>query len=212
MNKDMVAYVVRQGDYLAKLAFVHGFDADAVWNDPKNDEIRALRKDHNILSPGDVIYLPLQPKEGLPIQKGVVNRYVAKVPKVAVRLVLRDADGQPLAGEPYVVEGLGGPVQDETGPNGVVSLSASVLERELVIVLTNRGIRIPVHVGDLDPIAEMSGVRMRLVHLGYLEHAEQEDDDALRRALAAFQRARGIEVTGAADAATLDALREAHGP
>ncbi len=52
MSQEMRPYVVRQGDYLVKLAFVHGFDAEEVWNDPKNEEIRGRRADHNILAPG----------------------------------------------------------------------------------------------------------------------------------------------------------------
>mgnify|MGYP001360626599 CR=1 FL=1 len=35
----MRAYVVKQGDYLTKLAFTLGFPADAVWNGKKGFEI-----------------------------------------------------------------------------------------------------------------------------------------------------------------------------
>jgi hypothetical protein len=35
MSGDMQPYVVRQGDYLVKLAWVHGFDAEEVWADEK---------------------------------------------------------------------------------------------------------------------------------------------------------------------------------
>ncbi|MFT3767392.1 MAG: hypothetical protein QM820_18220 [Minicystis sp.] len=46
----MKAYVVRQGDYLKQLAHALGFDADAVWNDPKNAEL-SQRRDPNLLHP-----------------------------------------------------------------------------------------------------------------------------------------------------------------
>jgi hypothetical protein len=47
-------YVIRQGDYLALLAYKFGFDADAVWNDPKNADLRKIRSDPNMLWPTDV--------------------------------------------------------------------------------------------------------------------------------------------------------------
>lgn len=50
----MTPYIVQQGDYLAKLAFVHGFEPDEVWNDPKNADLKKLRPDPNVLAPGDV--------------------------------------------------------------------------------------------------------------------------------------------------------------
>jgi hypothetical protein len=35
-------YVIKQGDHLALLAYKFGFDADTVWNDPKNAQLRQL--------------------------------------------------------------------------------------------------------------------------------------------------------------------------
>jgi len=54
-------YVVLQGEYLAMLAYKLGFDANAVWNDPKNQQLRdagKLSQDPNVLWPTDVIYIP----------------------------------------------------------------------------------------------------------------------------------------------------------
>ena len=81
MSEEKRPYVVRQGDYLVKLGFVYGFDAEEVWNDAKNEEIRGRRPDHNVLAPGDIVYIPVKKKEGLPIIKGTTNHYVAKVPR-----------------------------------------------------------------------------------------------------------------------------------
>ena len=39
----MRPYVIRQGDYITKLAHQRGFDADAIWNDPKNQSLRERR-------------------------------------------------------------------------------------------------------------------------------------------------------------------------
>ena len=47
-------YVVKQGDYLAKIARAHGYtDYNALWNAPENQGLRAKRKSPNVLYPGD---------------------------------------------------------------------------------------------------------------------------------------------------------------
>ncbi len=102
----MRAYVVKQGDYLTKLAYALGFSADAVWNDAKNADLKASRPDPDLLAPGDVLYLPdaapddpnpnpLKSRVCRPVQSGTSNDYAAEVPPVSVHLVLAE-DGVPL--------------------------------------------------------------------------------------------------------------------
>ena len=130
MSGDMRPYVVRQGDYLAKLAFIHGFDAEEVWNDAKNDEIRGRRVDHNILAPGDIVYFPVKAKEGLPLVKGTANKYKAKVPRALVRISFRASSSQ-LANARYVIEGNATPTEGLTTAEGLLELSAPVHVREV---------------------------------------------------------------------------------
>jgi len=56
----MQPYIIKQGDYLALLAYTFGFDANIVWNDPTNADLQKLRPDPNILFPGDVLNIPDQ--------------------------------------------------------------------------------------------------------------------------------------------------------
>ena len=214
MSGAMAPYVVRQGDYLAKIAFVHGFDADEVWNDPKNEGLKRLRRDHRLLAPGDLVYLPVKKKEGLPLQKGTTNRYVAKVPKVEVVVVFQD-DDKPLADEPYVIEGLGAPQEGTTDSSGKIAIDVPLLAREGRVVFTKRNIAFPLLVGDMDPIDEATGVRKRLQHLGHMpppgDPSETDQDELDRASIAAFQEARGLPVTGAADEATKAELVKVHG-
>ena len=53
----MQPYVIRQGDYLALLAYKFDFDADTVWGDPANSDLRKLRPNPNLLWPTDVLYI-----------------------------------------------------------------------------------------------------------------------------------------------------------
>jgi hypothetical protein len=208
---DLRPYVVRQGDTLAKLAYMRGFDATAVWNEAKNDRIRALRPDMDLLAPDDIVYLPQPRKSELAIVKGTTNRYVASVPKVTMHLVIHDEDGNPLVGEPYEIRGLGDPVPGAVGDGGAVTFDARITDREVTLVFTQRGLVYPVRIGDLDPIEETSGVRMRLEHLGYLRSSNGEDPMATERAIAALQEAQTLAATGILDDTTREALRKAHG-
>ena len=210
-------YVVRQGDYLAKLAFVNGFDVDAVWGDPKNEELKKLRGDHHILAPGDVVHFPTGKKEGQPIAKGTTNGYAAKVPTVEVNLEFRNADGTPMAGEPLEIQGIAAAsAAAKTDGAGKVVLKLPVTVREVTVGFPLRHYAHTVRVGDLDPGVEASGIKQRLQHLGFLLPTPAgpdaaDDDDTLRQAIAMFQVKKNIEATGILDEDTRKALLDEHG-
>ena len=84
-----------------------------------------------------------------------------------------------------------------------------------------------VFVGHMDPVDELSGVKARLIHLGYLipppqEHlgpdipgaaapAEGDDEALIKAAVCAFQKAKGLAGNGEVDDDTRTALVAAHG-
>src|SRR5215510_921988 len=52
-------YVVKQGDYVSKIAQEFGFaDYRRIWDHPDNSAIKSERKSPNVLSPGDRIFIP----------------------------------------------------------------------------------------------------------------------------------------------------------
>jgi hypothetical protein len=70
----------------------------------------------------------------------------------------------------------------------------------------------PVHLGRLDPITEVSGVKQRLTNLSFAcDDGTQEFTGALEFALGAFQQKNGLEVTRRIDEATRSKLKELHG-
>jgi hypothetical protein len=208
-------YVVRQGDYLAKVAHQLGFDADVVWADEKNKELAGLR-DPNLLLPGDILYVPEgEAKPELSVNEGDSHDFQAHVPEVIVKLVLHDDEG-PMANEAYVINGLGDPVEGTTGDDGRLSFTTTVLVREAELVLPKRNIKYPIHIGDMDPLVETSGAKKRLTHLGYGDPDRDDVDDGNSEELSpaviqAFQIAQGLPVTGAMDDATVARLKEMHG-
>jgi len=210
MSTTMAPYVVQKGDHLARLAFQRGFDAEEVWRHPSNAELRELRRDPCILAPGDVLHIPDPAKRGLAFSSGTTNRYVARVPRMDVHLVIHDQLGTPLPDEPYVIEGLGDAVERRTDQDGAASFAAPVHVREATLLFTRRNVRLAVRIGDLDPLEEMSGVAARLANLRFLDSHTGWTGEQLEEALMAFQHGLGLAMTGTLDEATRGALRDAH--
>lgn len=217
----MRPYIVQHGDYLTELAFRLGFDGAEVWNAEENAGLRALRDNPNQLHPGDVLYIPAEStRSAVRAYAHVTNRYAATVPRVRVKVVLRTPEAL-LADEAYEVEGLPEKVTGTTGADGSVALELPLSVRVVSLYLPRVNAVFPVQVGELDPVTEPSGVRQRLEHLGYygwavgpgamLPRATRDYDALDELAIAAFQRASRLAVTGLVDDPTRDALRAAHG-
>lgn len=214
MAEPTIPYVIRAGDFLDKLAFSRGFDAEEVWNHPKNEELKSKRPDPNILEPGDVLYVPEPDPQTAKVNGGGSNEYAADVPRATISLQLLIA-GQPLADAECKVEGVEIDPPPKTDGDGKISFEVPVITREVTLVFEERGYRFHVLIGDMDPHDGVAGGKKRLAHLGYigadLEAFGDGADEIVAAAVRRFQEEKGIEVTGELDAATLDALRDAHG-
>jgi hypothetical protein len=216
MSEESRPYVVRQGESLYTIARAHGLEPDAIWRDGKNTEV-ARTRDPDILAPGDLLYLPPRPAPSLRVAPQTSNAFTAKVPAVVVAVAFQDENG-PLRGERYVVTGLGEPVEGALDGRGGLALPVPVSVATFVVEFPERRIAHSVWVRHLDPVSEPSGLRARLVHLGYGPMGQDSadpytfvSDEAERRAIAAFQRAVGLTVTGVADEKTRAKLTEMHG-
>jgi hypothetical protein len=209
---DMRPYVVRAGDYLAKLAGAQGFDPDEVWNHPKNAALKRARGDGNILCTADVLFIPEPDRKGSPLKNGTENLYVARVPRIEVKLALRQG-GKPLVGEACLVHGVDPPNEAVTDGEGILTVSVPATMRMVQVELKRLSVVRSFSIGHLDPIEEASGVRQRLKNLGHggRDEAHLEDPENLARAIERFQKAQGLTPTGELDAATRDALEKAHG-
>jgi hypothetical protein len=210
-------YVVRQGETLVSIVAANGAGTpDAVWNDPDNAKLKKLRRDPAVLNPGDVLFLPEPKHTWLTASVGTTNPFTAKVTTQPVKLILGGAN--PLAGEPYVVQGLGDDIQGSTGGDGSLQVDVPLRLDSFLLVLPKRGVVHRILVGHLDPETESSGVGQRLSNLGYVSTLApllvplgETVDAASDHHVRLFQLGNGIAPSGDADDATVDALRKAHG-
>jgi type VI secretion system secreted protein VgrG len=205
-------YVIRQGDYLDKLAFVLGFDASEVWNDPQNARLSELGRTPNLLQPGDVLNVPVTKREAQRFQVGSPNSYTADVPKVEVALVFRAPAGA-IGLEAYVIEGAGAPLEGITEADGTLKVRLAVFLREITISFPRLDLIYAVRLGEMDPLDEVSGYRKRLANLGHIRSHSAEIGDTLadRAAILSFQERAGLPTTGEMDDATRVRLLDAHG-
>lgn len=204
---------VAKGECLSSIGFAHGFFPGTLWDHPGNAELRALRKNPNVLLEGDAVCIPDLRVGEVSVQTGKRHRFRRKgVPEI-FRLKFLDESGAPRAGLPYtfVVDGVAR--TGTTGADGELTEWIPPDAREAVITLRD-GTREETYracLGHLDPITEPSGVRARLENLGFLARGGGGEPEDVAAALAHLQREHGLPVTGKPDDGTLAKLLELHG-
>ena len=210
----MPRYTVKQGDCIMSIAEEYGFLWETIWNFPDNADLKELRKDPNILHPGDVVVIPEKTprKESAPVDQ--LSQYVKKTPKAQVRLRLLDLKRQPRAGVDYTATVDGVSSSGTSDWDGYITIVAPPDARQLKLKVTE-GPKIDEYtlpLGSIDPIEELSGIQHRLTNLGYSCGSEQGTlGENTRSSLRAFQKEMNLNVTGEADDATREKLKQLHG-
>ena len=210
-------HVVQQGEHLSQIAKQYGFrDFNTVWNHPDNADLKKLRQSPNVLFPGDTVKIPdkTQKKESRPT--GQKHSFKLAGGRLLLRLALRDFDNQPLANTACQVQVDGASTELTTDANGRVEVPISPTAKEATLVfkdpLVPFDLSVPIKIGHLDPVEEISGQKARLSNLGYITRPIEEVDDTIfARTVQEFQCDLGLPVNGVCDAATQNKLKELHG-
>jgi hypothetical protein len=203
---------VRQGECLETIAAQHGWLAQALWDQPENEGLKALRRDLHCLLPGDVVQVPTRRPRDEKVATGGVGRFqlAVELPKLRVRLL---DDAEPRKGEAYRLEYDDGQVlEGSTNGAGWVEQPLPVGVRRAVLVLKDGAERYELAVGEPDPADTPSGAQGRMSNLGYhFGRIDGELGPMTAAALRRFQRAKGLEATGQLDEPTAEALRGEYG-
>ena len=205
-------YTVEQGDCIASIAARFGFGADELWNAPENRSLKDLRKNPNVLAPGDVVRFPSPKDRKVSLPTGATHALKINVPTVRLRLKLMQ-NGAPLAQEPYELTVSESDVREGiTSDDGLLQETIPPDVTSVACVLTATGRKLVLGVGALDPSSELSGIQARLRAIGAFGGAiDGSLSDGLTAALKAFQRAMGLDPSGQADDATTRALEKSFG-
>jgi hypothetical protein len=193
----MRPWVIRQGDFLLKLANQFGFNADTVWQDSTNASLRALRPNPNILLAGDVLYIPDPPASGPSMKSlapGSTNNFVAPdPPTVTISHQFVGDDSSTYASKAYTIQELDQLTGLTTDANGVLTFQAPVTLQTATVTFTDTGEAWALSIGSLDPIDTLSGIFQRLQNLGYLGGDVQFDPSDLDTLRAGLRLLKGSQ-------------------
>lgn len=210
----MPRYSVKQGDCVMSIAEEFGFVWETIWNHADNADLKELRKDPNILHPGDVVVIPEKtPRtESAPVDQ--LSQYVKKTPKAQVKLRLLDLKRQPRAGVDYTATVDGVISSGTSDGDGYITVLTPPNARQLKLKVTEgtKTDEYTLPLGAIDPIGEVSGVQQRLTNLGYSCGSEQGTaGEQTQSAIRAFQKEMNMNTTGELDDATRQKLKQMHG-
>jgi LysM repeat protein len=228
-------YVVRQGDYLEKIAKDNGFsDYRAIYEHPQNADFRKLRPDPNLLYPGDKLFIPEKKPR---VHQGAtrqVHTFKVTVPRLKLHLCLHDDYGDPINIARYELDlsskvlnryatGEADPPSDRFDAS---NLGKGLVIEELSNAPTQATLRLwfedpyskkpdvvrTLQLGHLDPITTISGIQARLNNLGFnCGPADGKSGPRTRAAIKLFQSEHGIDADGEPNGATQSKLSEVYG-
>lgn len=206
-------HIVRQGDCVESIAYQHGHLWKTLWNHPQNAKLKQVRKDPNVLLPGDRIFIPeLRVKEeaGGTEQR---HRFCRKSVPSKLKLRFLDAKNRPRAGESYALEVDGTHYDGSLDSDGAleVSILPNARKGKLTLGQGDEQEEYELELGHLDPLAEVSGVQARLMNLGYdCGAVDGKSGPEIEGAIEAFQEDNDLKPTGKLDQTTLDKLFQIH--
>ncbi|MDX2150488.1 MAG: peptidoglycan-binding protein [Bryobacteraceae bacterium] len=203
-------HTVKQGDSVMSVAFHYGHYWETIWNHPNNSELKALRKNPNILYPGDTLFIPEKRQKQVDAPVDALHQFKVKsVPaKLKVRFLKR---GEPRANLPYALEIDGERSEGNTDGAGWIIKTIKPDAKQAKVDFGG-GEVFEMKLGHLDPIDTLSGLQARLANLGIWEGAvDGQMTDEFRAALKAYQKKRGLAESGDGDAPTQQKVEEEYG-
>ena len=212
-----IDHIVRQGEHLAQIAEKYGYhDYKAIWDHPNNARLKKLRENPNVLLPGDVVHVPDKRQKQEQVATGQLRRVKLHGGKLKLRLALKDFGNEPIKNTKckITINGVDTPLT--TDGNGHIEMPISPSVTSATLTFTDPTVpfdlTVPIRIGHLDPVTEISGQRARLSNLGYITRpAEEVDEVFFAHVVQEFQCDSGLPVTGVCDAATQAKLKALHG-
>ncbi len=167
----MPYHVVKQGDYLSKVARQFGFaDWNTIWNDPQNAELKKKRQNPNILYPVDKLFVPEKEEKKEAGATEQRHKFKVKRKPLKLRLKLEDVDFKPLSNKKCVLHVDGEEFKLTSQANGLVEHDIPPTAQQARLFVEDDSpitLEVPIQIGHLDPIDTVAGQKARLNNLGY---------------------------------------------
>jgi len=171
----MPSHTVRQGECISSIAARSGLTEEEIYNHPSNASLRKSRSSRNVLNPGDRVFVPDTERREEICATARVHRFIVRIPKVDLRIILADHTGKPFAGRKFRVSAPGLSVSGTTGSDGLVKVSIpATLETAMLSAwlyeddtAAEPDAEYELHLGHLDCHDTITGIQARLQNLGY---------------------------------------------
>jgi N-acetylmuramoyl-L-alanine amidase len=213
------SHTIVQGECLSSIAEKYGFASwRAIYDHFSNADFRKARPNPNIVYPGDVVSIPDKQVKSVKLATGAAHVLRIKREPCHLRIIVRDEEGQVLAGKKFQLTVKGQIQEGMTSDKGLIEkpVPAGAEQGELAVWADGEA-RPPdewtVNLGHLDPINTLSGIQARLNNLGY-ECGEVDGIDGpdTQQAVRAFQADHHeLTVDGIAGPKTQASLKREYG-
>jgi len=214
-------YIVKQGDYLAKIADDHGLHSlDVIWNHADNADLKSLRVNPNVLFPGDKVVIPeLEVRE----ESGATekrHRFRLNASALKLRVKVLDYARMPVKDAEAIVWLDADFETTTTDASGMLEREVSpVVQSGRLRITTDQlpiALEVDLNIGHLDPVNTVQGQIGRLNNLGYDAGPVRapliaDDKDQVKSAIEEFQCDYKLSVDGIAGPNTQTKLKEIHG-
>jgi len=201
-------YAVKSGDCISSIAKDKGHFWETIWNDAGNAELKAERKEPNVLFPGDKVAIPEKEEKKEPGAAEQRHRFCRKGEPTYLRLRMLDHD-EPRSNEPYTLTIAGQRRDGTTDKDGYLSEPIPGQAREAILKMGDDEYKL--QLGHLDPVAAVSGVQQRLNNLGFpCGKVDGIFGPRTRAALNAFRRSVNLEPAAEIDDQVRAALDKEH--
>lgn len=197
---------------MSSIAEEYGHFWETVWNDTENAELKEVRKDPNVLMPGDRVTIrPITKKS---VSKATNKSYRFRRKGVPAKLHIRlMKHGEPRANESYRVDIDGKLTKGVTNAEGYVDIyiPCRAKQGKLWVGPPEDEKMYQLQLGATLPVERVKGQKQRLKNMGYrCGFIDDEITAVYREALRAFQQSQALPESGEADQATRDKLVEIH--
>ena len=213
MGTGGIYHTIQQGETTSSLAQKYGLFWETIWDHPENEQLRNLRKNHNVLFPGDKIFIPAVRIREESVITDKKHRFQRKGIPEKLNMQFIDLYGDPFANAPYtlIVDGKvsNGALDDQGWLRAPISPNAQ--QARIEIGESGELWALDLDVGHLDPVTELTGIQARLRNMGhYNGPVDGKDGEGLSRAIRFLRSIHGLEINSDIDEAFRNKLSEVY--
>ena len=177
----MPIHHVRPGECLTSLAARYRLsDYRALHDHPQNAELKKLRKNPNILLPGDQVFVPDEPEPKMvEIATGKLHQFKVKQKQAKLRVYLQNEDLEPYAQKRFEIRLGAVTLPGETTKEGLVEVDVPADQDRCTLAAwlfepedpddpdEPPDVEYELWIGHLDPVTSITGLQARLDNLGF---------------------------------------------